>query len=135
MSGLRIARWTHIAPFNLLLADVQRPGVNFVAFEEHWNRLRRFSCDGALPIVLLWPFCPVRCAYTPDQTEGEDVSFEKLLDCFGRRLERNGGFAEKLAKKCPKGKVKGVLTKHETITYFPLIAHKVRVSAEGYCVR
>ena len=39
-----------------------------------------------------------------------------------------------LAKKCPGGKVSGILTKHETITYFPLIAHKVRVSAEGYCV-
>ena len=40
-----------------------------------------------------------------------------------------------LAKKCPKGKVQGVLTKHESITYFPLIAHKVRISADGYCVR
>ncbi|MCY4643831.1 MAG: hypothetical protein OXB88_04380 [Bacteriovoracales bacterium] len=41
---------------------------------------------------------------------------------------------EKLAHKCPRGRVKGVLTKHESITYFPFIAGKVRVSAEGYCV-
>ena len=40
-----------------------------------------------------------------------------------------------LAGKCPKGKVKGILTKHESIVYFPLIAHKVRVSAQGFCVR
>ena len=40
-----------------------------------------------------------------------------------------------LARQCPKGKVKGILTKHEAITYFPLIAHKVRVSAKGYCVK
>jgi len=40
-----------------------------------------------------------------------------------------------LARQCPKGKVQGVLTKHESVTYFPLIAHKVKVSANGYCVR
>lgn len=39
-----------------------------------------------------------------------------------------------LAQQCPGGKVSGILTKHEKITYFPIIAHKVRVSAEGYCV-
>lgn len=43
--------------------------------------------------------------------------------------------ATNLAKTCPKGKVKGVLTKHENIVYFPLFAHKVRVTAQGYCVR
>ena len=42
---------------------------------------------------------------------------------------------EDLANQCPKGKVKGILSKHESITYFPLVAHKIRVSAEGYCVR
>ena len=43
--------------------------------------------------------------------------------------------AEDLAKKCPEGKVQGILTKHESIMYFPLIAHGINVSAEGYCVR
>lgn len=38
-----------------------------------------------------------------------------------------------LAKQCPGGRVEGVLTKHEAITYFPLIAHAVRVTATGYC--
>lgn len=39
-----------------------------------------------------------------------------------------------LAEKCPNGKVLGVLTKHENITYFPLIAHGVRITATGFCV-
>lgn len=39
-----------------------------------------------------------------------------------------------LANQCPDGKVEGVLTKHESITYFPLFAHKQRVTAQGYCV-
>ncbi len=38
-----------------------------------------------------------------------------------------------LADKCPKGKVRGILTKHESIVYFPLIAHQSKVTAEGYC--
>jgi hypothetical protein len=40
---------------------------------------------------------------------------------------------KKLAKQCPNGRVEGILTKHEVITYFPLIAHASRVTATGYC--
>jgi hypothetical protein len=39
-----------------------------------------------------------------------------------------------LARQCPDGKVQGILTKQESIVYFPLIAHAYRVSAQGYCV-
>ena len=39
-----------------------------------------------------------------------------------------------LASQCPNGKVKGILTKHESTVFFPLIAHKITVTAEGYCV-
>ena len=38
-----------------------------------------------------------------------------------------------LARQCPKGKVKGLLTKHERTSYF--LAHTERVSATGYCVK
>lgn len=41
--------------------------------------------------------------------------------------------ADSLARTCPKGKVEGLLTKHESIIYFPLFAHAVRVTGEGYC--
>lgn len=42
--------------------------------------------------------------------------------------------AKDLANKCPQGKVQGILTKHESIVYFPLIAHAVRLTANGYCL-
>lgn len=42
--------------------------------------------------------------------------------------------AEDLANECPQGKVMGILSKHESIVYFPLFAHAVQVTAEGYCV-
>lgn len=40
-----------------------------------------------------------------------------------------------LADQCPNGKVQGILTKNESITYFPLIAHAYHIRAEGYCVK
>jgi len=39
-----------------------------------------------------------------------------------------------LAEQCPNGRVEGILTKKEDIMYFPIIAHAVRVSANGFCV-
>ena len=39
-----------------------------------------------------------------------------------------------LAAQCPNGRVEGILTKHEDIVYFPLLAHAVRVTASGFCV-
>lgn len=42
---------------------------------------------------------------------------------------------KELAQKCPRGKIQGIVTKTETITYFPLIAHAYNIKSEGYCVK
>ena len=39
-----------------------------------------------------------------------------------------------LAQQCPNGRVEGILTKHENIMYFPLLAHAAQVTASGFCV-
>jgi hypothetical protein len=36
---------------------------------------------------------------------------------------------------CPKGQVRGILTKDEVTVYFPLIVHKRDVTAQGFCVQ
>ena len=41
----------------------------------------------------------------------------------------------KLKRKCNGGVIKGILTKDESITYFPLFAHSREVTATGYCVK
>lgn len=41
---------------------------------------------------------------------------------------------KELAAKCPNGRVEGILTKMEKVTYFPLFAHSIKVYATGYCV-
>lgn len=38
-----------------------------------------------------------------------------------------------LARKCPNGKVSGILTKDEFIAYFPPFVWARRIEAEGYC--
>lgn len=44
------------------------------------------------------------------------------------------GLTQDLAQQCPEGRVEGILTKMEEITYFPLFAHAVEITATGYCV-
>lgn len=41
--------------------------------------------------------------------------------------------AAKLRSQCEGGKVTGILTKDESIVYFPLFAHARRIKATGYC--
>ena len=41
---------------------------------------------------------------------------------------------QQLMDQCPKGSIKGILTKDENITYFPIVYHKSIVTAKGYCV-
>ncbi|MBT4760718.1 MAG: hypothetical protein HOO06_03380 [Bdellovibrionaceae bacterium] len=43
------------------------------------------------------------------------------------------GLVQDLADQCPKGKVQGILTKHEVISY--VFFTKNIVSANGYCVK
>ncbi len=40
---------------------------------------------------------------------------------------------EELKKKCPDGKIKGIVTKFETVHYF--LFHKYVIKAKGYCVK
>ncbi len=40
-----------------------------------------------------------------------------------------------LKQACPKGQVRGILTKDEHVIYFPLFVHLREVHAKGYCVQ
>ena len=68
---------------------------------------------------------------SPVEAEAERFMF-LLLNFDNNYVFR---LTEDLAKQCPDGRVEGILTKQESITYFPLIAHGVRVSATGFCVK
>lgn len=95
----RISKSTHMAPFNLMLADIQRPGARYVAFAEKWRGIGREVKPGAIPIIVLWPFCPVRCAYDLSDTTGPDADDALLDRIFGEPLEVKGDAVGKLARR------------------------------------
>ncbi len=66
-----VNRLPHIAPFNALLLNIQKPGLRFAATERDWSeRFSRTVREGARPLVILWPFCPVAFVYDVEDTEG-----------------------------------------------------------------
>ena len=65
--------------------------------------------------------------------EAEGYRFMFLLINFDNKYAHQS--TTDLAKQCPDGRVEGILTKKEDIMYFPLLAHAVRVSASGFCVK
>lgn len=66
-----INRLPHIAPFNGLLLNIQKPGLRFAAFERDWLSIfGRTIWEGARPLVILWPFGPVAFVYDIEDTEG-----------------------------------------------------------------
>lgn len=95
----KIARHTHMAPFNLMLADIQRPGARYVAFPEKWREVGRQVKPGSIPIVVLWPFGPVRCAYELADTTGAPPDDEALSQIFGAPHKIKPGITVQLAKR------------------------------------
>jgi hypothetical protein len=70
------------------------------------------------------------------RTKPVTASTEKFIFlAFNFNNDYVNDMADQLANQCPDGRITGILTKHESIVYFPLIAHKVRVTASGYCGR
>jgi len=98
----RIASQTHMAPFNLMLADLQRPGARYVAFPQKWQEAGRTVKPSAIPIVVLWPFCPVRCAYELADTTGAPVDDALLDRVFGERVEIRAGLIDRVARRALK---------------------------------
>ena len=98
----RISKSTHMAPFNMMLADVQRPGARYVAFRKDWVRLGRQIKPGAIPIVVLWPFCPVRFAFDLSDTTGPKTEDADLDQMFGEPLPLPSDSAGKLGRRALK---------------------------------
>lgn len=98
----RIAGQTHMAPFNLMLADLQRPGARYVAFPQKWREIGRTVKPAAIPIVVLWPFCPVRCAYELSDTTGDPYDDALLDRVFGEPVPIRDGLIDRLARRALK---------------------------------
>lgn len=67
-------RLRNFAPFNALLLQIQKPGLNHAAPARDWlETFGRTIKDGARPLLILWPFGPVALVYDLMDTEGEPI--------------------------------------------------------------
>jgi hypothetical protein len=69
-----VVRLPHLAPFNALLLQIQKPGLKFAASAHDWEVLfGRSPKQNARPLLILWPFGPVALVYDELDTEGRDL--------------------------------------------------------------
>jgi hypothetical protein len=67
-------RLRNMAPFNAMLLQIQKPGLNYAASEFDWNhRFNRVVKEKARPLLIMWPFGPVALVYDMLDTEGPDL--------------------------------------------------------------
>lgn len=72
-----IQRLRGFAPFNAMLLQVQKPGMQYAASRYDWKRrFNRVVKDGARPLVILWPFSPVAFVYDVVDTDGDPLPME-----------------------------------------------------------
>jgi hypothetical protein len=69
-----VVRLRNFAPFNAMLLQVQKPGLNYAASARDWReRFGRTIKPGARPLLILWPFGPVALVYDQMDTEGKPL--------------------------------------------------------------
>lgn len=67
-------RLRNFAPFNALLLQIQKPGLNHAASASEWfETFGRTIKDDARPLLILWPFGPVALVYDLMDTDGEPI--------------------------------------------------------------
>lgn len=69
-----VVRLRNFAPFNALLLQIQKPGLNHAASARDWREtFSRTIKNDARPLLILWPFGPVALVYDLMDTEGQPV--------------------------------------------------------------
>jgi IrrE N-terminal-like domain len=63
------------------MAHIQRPGARILASEYEWQRVGRYVQPDAVPIIILWPFSPIRFVYELADT-GPTIDRESIKDPF-----------------------------------------------------
>lgn len=78
-----LKRFPRISPYNAMLIHIQKPGSNYVASASTWlSEFNRRIKPEARPLVILWPFGPVKFVFDVSDTEGDEPFPEVLLNPF-----------------------------------------------------
>lgn len=70
-----------LSVWNARMVYIQRPGARIVATEYEWRSEDRFVRPDAAPIIILWPFSPIRFVYELEDT-GPEIDREAIKDPF-----------------------------------------------------
>ncbi len=63
----------NLSVYNSMLVRVQQPGAVMVGTWDQWQEIGRQVTPDAVPIIILWPFGPVRFIFELADTVGEEV--------------------------------------------------------------
>ena len=70
--------------WNARMAYIQRPGARIIASEYEWKTVSRSVVPDAVPIMILWPFSPIRYVYELEDTEPR-IDREAIKDPFAAK--------------------------------------------------
>ena len=70
--------------WNARMAYIQRPGARVIASEYEWKTVSRSVVPDAIPIMILWPFSPIRFLYELEDTEPR-IDREAIKDPFAAK--------------------------------------------------
>jgi hypothetical protein len=61
-------KFRRLSVWNAYMARIQRPGAHVIATEREWQSVGRYVLPDAVPIMILWPFSPIRMVYELEDT-------------------------------------------------------------------
>jgi len=77
-----IKRFRNRSPFNNALVFAQNPDCYYWATAKEWEKFGRYVKKEARPMVVLQPFSPIMFVYDYKDTEGKEITNEKMLYWF-----------------------------------------------------
>ena len=65
--------FNNLSIYNSMLVRIQRPGATMVGTRDQWKEIERQVLPDAVPIIILWPFSPVRFVFELADTAGKEL--------------------------------------------------------------
>ncbi len=76
--------FNNLSVYNSMLVRIQRPGATMVGTRDQWQEIERQVLADAVPIIILWPFGPVRFVFELADTTGKELPGRDENPLFAR---------------------------------------------------
>jgi hypothetical protein len=96
-------KFRRLSIWNARMAQIQRPGARIIASEREWQTIGRYVLPDAVPIMILWPFSPIRFVFELEDT-GPPIDRESIHDPFAAQGEFRSKFLSALESNLKKRK-------------------------------